>query len=761
MSIALTISPAPEEVSVPAQSSDTGGMATTAAGSFRVMPGSFLDEDAEDMFSRSFETLEELQNEWARKEEVRPVSTEPAQVEELELGDVDWHKFSPPEALFKAPGITAEILLGIISSSVENVKQRIAELDRMQEEEEDRRKKAEKEAAEKDKSEEPYLPIIIPPSRPPTPPSPKTDVASGKQPEHIVPAPAPASPPSTNDERASKSRFALRRLFQRHSEGSGESSTAGGAREALRQKLEARLSKINISTTDLKTQETIKALRESGFVTSPEAPPPEPEVECVSCLDDVPVRDTVKVPCHSYCKDCFVRLVSAAVQNENQWPPKCCLNQIPFPLVLKHIPEDLKKTFQTRASEWELPVSERVYCHQPECAVWVKPKRINMSKRQARCERGHMTCTICRGAAHGSSECPQDMEMNMTNILAEEEGWKRCANCHALVEHAEACQHMTCRCGYQFCYVCNRRWRTCQCSMEQLRAVKATASTRRAQRNARAEEEAAELRSILAQIEEFEREIARLEELERLEQVRLAEEEWKREIKRRIRAEKQRRRDVAAKFQELRTSLHDLHYVQRVLVDEDQEAAARDLATEVETTKADMIEKHRQERHDLAAQHAEKATAKEDSFNQEYATRAAQERKVEQEYLQQLQAFWADKPDAEEQIDQGMFPLRRRMDTGHRTWKAWKEEQMARYRAKLDDERTLREELMYSMRERAKDSFENRETELAKRIVAEKKWVHEVVLERGALLDGHEVQELEGDADSLYEREGEDAEDSA
>ena len=145
--------------------------------------------------------------------------------------------------------------------------------------------------------------------------------------------------------------------------------------------------------------------------------------------------------------------------------------------------------------------------------------------------------------------------MNLTNQLAEEEGWKRCTNCHALVEHREACQHMTCRCGFNFCYVCGQRWRTCRCTMQQLDAIKREADTRRQERQIQERTEAEELRQILAQIEEFEREETLKAELLRLEQERLEEERRQLEIEERVRQESARRRDVELKFQELKESL--------------------------------------------------------------------------------------------------------------------------------------------------------------------------------------------------------------
>eukprot|EP01017_Pseudomicrothorax_dubius_P038854 TRINITY_DN5888_c0_g1_i2.p1 TRINITY_DN5888_c0_g1~~TRINITY_DN5888_c0_g1_i2.p1 ORF type:complete len:359 (+),score=31.80 TRINITY_DN5888_c0_g1_i2:85-1161(+) len=38
---------------------------------------------------------------------------------------------------------------------------------------------------------------------------------------------------------------------------------------------------------------------------------------------------------------------------------------------------------------------------------------------------------------------------------------KQCATCKFWVSKNQGCNHMTCRCGYQFCYVCGKEWKTC------------------------------------------------------------------------------------------------------------------------------------------------------------------------------------------------------------------------------------------------------------------------------------------------------------
>ncbi|KAM0563936.1 hypothetical protein ACHAPJ_000144 [Fusarium lateritium] len=689
------------------------------------MPGAFGPEDYIDFYETPLETLEDLESAWKNREP--RVSWSVKNLPDLNDVGLDWHKYDPPSALSKAPNVTSQVLLDVLWSSLENVKARNLEEDRQKKEIEEQRQLAEN---DKGKSDEPYLPVIIPVENPAedddstSPVLPKARSASVRStvgPSVITKA----------DVKANKRRlFALRRFFQRSNE-RGESSATGAALGALREAAE-------------------EAGHDRESLNRLIKPNPVEEVECVSCLDDFHPKDVIKVPCHSYCHDCFVRLVSAACQNEQQWPPKCCLNEIPFKTILRFIPADLKKTFEERSREWELPVSERVYCSEPNCSLWIKPNRIDLSRRQGVCDRSHLTCTMCRGPPHAGEDCPQDVDMNLTNQLAEDEGWKRCFNCHALVEHREACQHMTCRCGTQFCYVCSRRWRTCSCTMEQLQAVKDGAAARRTERRAQELAEAEELRHILLQIEEFEREEALKAELLRQEQERLEEERRQRELEERVRQESIRRRDVEVKYQELRILLDQLHELQQVLLDVDQEKEAEIMVIDIKTAKEDLEKKHDMERSDLKALTLAKTTEKEYALNKDFQIRAAEESDIEEAYHERLKAYWKDKKDGEKEIETSMLALRKRMDQKHHAWQEWKAEQLIAYETKLEDTRVYREELMYSAKHRLGDSCKEREAGMTRRMAAEKKWLEVVILEREKLLGEWEVQEVEGDADSIF-----------
>ena len=41
---------------------------------------------------------------------------------------------------------------------------------------------------------------------------------------------------------------------------------------------------------------------------------------------------------------------------------------------------------------------------------------------------------------------------------AKQLGISKCTNCGNLVEKSNGCNHMRCRCKYQFCYICSRKY---------------------------------------------------------------------------------------------------------------------------------------------------------------------------------------------------------------------------------------------------------------------------------------------------------------
>ena len=177
--------------------------------------------------------------------------------------------------------------------------------------------------------------------------------------------------------------------------------------------------------------------------------------ECASCFDDVALPVAISLGCqHFYCSGCFSQLIRTAMQNENFWPPKCCLQNIPKKTLEKNLTPLEYANYKLKAKEYSTPAGERWYCARPECGKWFCPSRYRSSDATMSCTHcSHRMCLFCRNSAHDAGQkCPQDRGLDATLAAAELEGWRRCYNCHTMVELGQGCRHITCKCKAEFWY---------------------------------------------------------------------------------------------------------------------------------------------------------------------------------------------------------------------------------------------------------------------------------------------------------------------
>ncbi|OTA64834.1 hypothetical protein K449DRAFT_348513 [Hypoxylon sp. EC38] len=658
---------------------------------------------------------------------------------------VDWTQYDPPEGLKELAGSSSDVVVQIIQESIDRVKARIIE--------EDERRKAEEEAKERRQKEktrqENENPENADTSHTPLDGKPCENdiqldtpylvmVSTDRNESHVPEVPS-----------KSKKRplFDMLRRLNKITAG-GESSIAG----ATQHKLDITLGGLDSTTQATKRRfipeawRKISTNRNNSPTSSVHLSVHSAEIECVSCLDDFSPKEMIKVSCHSYCRPCFQRLIYATCENEQQWPPKCCLNPISVNTIVLNVSDELKKIYRDRAAEWNLPISERIYCSHSSCSIWIKPYEVNRARNVARCSRGHWTCIICRGRQHEGDSCPQDRDMVRTDELAEEEAWKRCYGCHAYVEHREACQHMTCRCGAEFCYVCGARWRTCACTMEQLVAIKAAVEERRQARRDREALEEAEVQEALRQVAEFEREEARKAELLRQEQKRLAEERRAKLIEERIRQEGERRQAVEVKFLELREIFSNIHELQRIIVQRNHSKEEADIESQGTAALAGLKEKQKIEWNESKTAAMVKMGMRENEFQREYVARVAEERRVENQYQFELEAYWSGRKDGAARIEAAMKDLKRRMDNSFKEWEKWRDNELEKYRFNIQEKLGIQEELMQEVERRLVDSTRENQNAFLLRKAAELRWVDVVMEERDHMLTSMEADEIENGA---------------
>ncbi|KAI1797699.1 hypothetical protein LXA43DRAFT_1088778 [Ganoderma leucocontextum] len=200
--------------------------------------------------------------------------------------------------------------------------------------------------------------------------------------------------------------------------------------------------------------------------------PVSPSISCAVCMTDID-GEVIRAPCgHTWDVPCLSELFQRATKDESLFPPTCCGRPLPLSLVRDHIGDELVSLFLEKEQEHE--TSRRVYCVVPSCSVFLGPATDTPSKLFCHKCGTRTTCAHCSGRAHSRSiRCasPDDAELA---ALAEREGWRRCQRCGHMVELTFGCNHMTCRCRFEFCYVCGAPWKICDCPQwheERLRAA--------------------------------------------------------------------------------------------------------------------------------------------------------------------------------------------------------------------------------------------------------------------------------------------------
>jgi hypothetical protein len=196
------------------------------------------------------------------------------------------------------------------------------------------------------------------------------------------------------------------------------------------------------------------------------------EHTCTCCALLAPAYEA---PCeHAYCVACLRQLLLKAILEPSLLPVRCCgieFDENVSRMVLARADFD---RFQTAWAE--INASSKMYCPVPTCSQFINLDLVDATVFPCpNCRVG--LCKECRAGEHAGMSCTEFQESGDRSAseeqrlieLGEQLGWKRCARCGTMVELHTGCNHMTCRCGWEFCYVCGVEWksefRLCTCEM--------------------------------------------------------------------------------------------------------------------------------------------------------------------------------------------------------------------------------------------------------------------------------------------------------
>ncbi|KAF2396062.1 hypothetical protein EJ06DRAFT_560293 [Trichodelitschia bisporula] len=193
------------------------------------------------------------------------------------------------------------------------------------------------------------------------------------------------------------------------------------------------------------------------------------KLTCSVCFESHPSSQIAHLACtHQYCFECLKDLFLRATKDESLCPPRCCKTVISVNLITPHLSVEELETY--KSSELEFSTNDRTYCY--NCKRFIPPTNIKAGKDGVHCSTcWQKTCVFCKNAFH-TGGCPEDPALRRTLKLAEQKGWQRCKRCKSMVARETGCLHITCTCGFNWCYCCQKRWQTCRCTEATLRALK-------------------------------------------------------------------------------------------------------------------------------------------------------------------------------------------------------------------------------------------------------------------------------------------------
>ncbi|CAK0806470.1 unnamed protein product [Prorocentrum cordatum] len=204
--------------------------------------------------------------------------------------------------------------------------------------------------------------------------------------------------------------------------------------------------------------------------------PPLEDVEmcgCLACLGNFPLEFMVALPCrqHTMCPECFRQLCCSGLRDVSLLPVSCCGVRVPADIVQKVL--DTSEFEQYLRLVQEKLAAHKMYC--PSCSCFIDLDNLMSLERatEISCPRcSEALCSKCKSGWHPGASCsdqpasPEDVVFEET---AAQHGWKRCPGCAYFVSLRLGCNHITCRCGCEFCYACLADWsnntKTCDCPL--------------------------------------------------------------------------------------------------------------------------------------------------------------------------------------------------------------------------------------------------------------------------------------------------------
>lgn len=193
---------------------------------------------------------------------------------------------------------------------------------------------------------------------------------------------------------------------------------------------------------------------------------------CNACLEEVEAWRMVSAGCgHELCDTCWAGHFGGQLQEygkdvvyKSRCPEVGCttvVQQVMWEELAREA--DLRQYKQFTLHTFVPLTGNVVWCPNPKCTRAI---RYRHQRSDLGCACGLRFCITCWCEAHSPATCDEFTQWKedtagLTDLLTNRllmQNYKKCPRCGIFMERTAGCNHITCKCGHQWCYMCKGDW---------------------------------------------------------------------------------------------------------------------------------------------------------------------------------------------------------------------------------------------------------------------------------------------------------------